>query len=347
VRTAGSGPAATFRGGYAGGPDHWWLAQPHGTWLATPISKLELLEWQLVSSQQNEAKAGADLPAAAPQSGASGQISAAGQTSRAEQPVAASQPSPPRSAMLGPSGPGPAGPGSVGGATGLPAAGLPAPGQVAFGGPLPGNSNPWKETADGRTVFRRIGPIVLWWVWVAFVLFNLIQLAFSGRDYFSIELAVGLLAATGIAYATTLRPRVIATADGLEVQNPVRDHTIRWGALNGVYLGDAVELTCVRPASRKEKTVYCWALYSGRRSRMKSQQLGVRSWNRMSARTGGTNEPPVRDPAQLIAAELGRRSTKAREAGPAAATLESRWAWLPIAVICVPAAALLALILAR
>ena len=249
--------------------------------------------------------------------------------------------------MHGPSGPGSAGPGSAGATTGLPAAGLPAPTQVAFGGPLPGSSNPWKETADGRTVFRRVGPIALWWVWVAFVLFNLVQLVLTGRNYFSIELAVGLLTATGIAYATTLRPRVIATLDGLEVQNPVRDHIIRWGALDGVYLGDAVELTCVRPTPGKEKTIYCWALYSGRRSRMKSQQFGVRSWNRMSGRTGGTSEPPARDPAQLIAAELGRRSTKAREAGTVAATLQSRWAWLPIAVICVPAAALLALIVAR
>lgn len=229
----------------------------------------------------------------------------------------------------------------------MPAAGLAASGQAAFGGPLPGSTNPWKETADGRTVFRRIGPIVLWWVWVAFVLFNLVQLVISGRNYFSIELAVGLLTATGVAYATTLRPRVIATAEGLEVQNPVRDHIIRWGALNGVYLGDAVELTCVRPGPGKEKTIYCWALYSGRRSRMKSQQFGVRSWSRMSGRTGGTSEPQERDNAQLIAAELGRRSTKAREASTVAATLESRWAWLPIAAICVPAAALLALLLAR
>jgi hypothetical protein len=312
-----------------------------------------------VSSQQNEAKAGADLPAAAGQpevagqvstvgqSGVTGQTGAAGQTSPAEQPAAAPQPSPPRPAMPGPGGPGSARPGSVGGATRMPVAGLPAGGQAAFGGPLPGTSKPWKETADGRTVFRRIGPIVLWWVWVAFVLYNLVQLVLTGRNYFSIELAVGLLTATGIAYATTLRPRVVATPDGLEVQNPVRDHTIRWGALNGVYLGDAVELTCVRPTPRKEKTIYCWALYSGRRSRMKSQQLGVRSWNRMSARTGGANEPPEGDPAQLIAAELGRRSTKAREAGTVPATLESRWAWLPIAIICVPAAALLALVLAR
>jgi Bacterial PH domain len=294
-----------------------------------------------VSSQQNEAKAGTGGPAAAGQPEATGQLSTTGQ------PTPASQPSPPIPAMPGPSGPRPAGPGSVGGATGLPAAGLAASGQAAFGGPLPGSTNPWKETANGRTVFRRIGPIVLWWVWVAFVLFNLVQLVVSGRNYFSIELAVGLLTATGVAYATTLRPRVIATPDGLEVQNPVRDHIIRWGALNGVYLGDAVELTCVRPAPGKEKTIYCWALYSGRRSRMKSQQFGVRSWNRMSGRTGGTSEPQERDPAQLIAAELGRRSTKAREADTVAATLESRWAWLPIAAICVPAAALLALLLAR
>ncbi|HXB48376.1 MAG TPA: PH domain-containing protein [Streptosporangiaceae bacterium] len=250
-----------------------------------------------MSSEQNEAKAGADRPAGMP-------------------------------------------------ALGQPALGQPAPGRVAFGGPLPGSSNPWKE-ADGRTVFRRVGPMVLWWIWVAFILFNLIQIVITEHGYFSIELAAGLLTATGVAYATTLRPRVIATSDGLEVQNPLRDHIIRWGALNGVYLGDAVELSCTRPAPRKQKTVYCWALYSGRRSRQKSQQLGVRSWSRASARTAAATEPPVRDTAQLMAAELGRRSTEAREAGAVAATLESRWAWLPIAFICIPAAALLALLLAK
>jgi len=218
---------------------------------------------------------------------------------------------------------------------------------VAFGGPLPGSGKPWKETADGRTVFRRVGPIVLWWIWAAFVLFNLIQIIVFDHDYFALELAAGLLTATGVAYATTLRPRVFATADGIEVQNPVRDHIIRWGALKGVYLGDAVELSCARPEPHKEKTIYCWALYSGRRNRVKSQQLGIKSWGRMSSRTAPANEPPVHDPSQLMAAELGRRSTTAREAGTATATLESRWAWLPIAYICVPAAALVALLLAR
>ncbi len=225
--------------------------------------------------------------------------------------------------------------------------GLATSGRPAFGGPLPGTRNPWKEGSDGRTVFRRIPPIVLWWIWVAFALFNVIQVISLDHDYFSIEFAVGMLAVTGVVYAAALRPKVLATADGIEVQNPIRDHLIRWGALNGVFLGDAVELSCIRPAPRKDQTIYCWALYSRRRSRMKSQQLGVRSWSRASSRSGAASEPAVHDPAQLIAAELGRRSTRAREAGMTPATLESRWAWLPIAVIVVPAVALLALLLAR
>jgi hypothetical protein len=296
----------------------------------------ELLEWQPVSSQHNEAKAGADRPPAVP--------GTASLTGAAGQPAAASQPSQPGPAIPGPSGPGLAGPTSADGGG---ASSSPATAPVAFGGALPGSPKPWKETAGGRTLFRRLGPIVLWWIWVIFVLFNLIDVLIPDHNYFSLELAAGLLAVTGIAYATTLRPRVFATPDGVEVLNPLQDHLIRWGALNGVYLGDAVELSCARPAPYKDKVIYCWALYSGRRSRMKSQQFGVRSWGRTSSRTAAAREPAVTDTTQLIAAELGRRSTEFREAGPAPATLESRWAWQPIAFICVPAAVLLALLLAR
>jgi len=301
-------------------------------------NQAELLEWQPVSSQHNEAQAGADRPPAIP--GAASLPGAVGQPA-----AAVSQPSQPGPATTGPEGAEPPRPGAASGASSSPATEA-----VAFGGPLPGNRKPWKETAEGRTLFRRMGPIVLWWIWVIFVLFNLIDVLIPDHNYFSLELAAGLLAVTGIAYATTLRPRVFATPEGLEVLNPLQDHLIRWGALNGVYLGDAVELTCARPEPRKEKTIYCWALYSGRRSRMKSQQMGVRSWGRMASRNAATRDPDVPDvpdATQLIAAELGRRSSESREAGAAPATLESRWAWQPIAFICVPAAVLLALLLAR
>ncbi len=289
-----------------------------------------------MSSQHNEAKAAVDQS-----SGATGQADAV-----------AARPDPPSPTMPGPAGPTPAGrssagPGLAGSSPLDRAADRPVSGRPAFGGPLPENRNPWKEGKDGKTVFRRIPPVVLWWVWVVFALFNLIQVIIPDHDYFSIEFAVGLLAVTGIVYATALRPKVFATPDGIEVQNPVRDHLIRWGALNGVFLGDAVELSCTRPAPRKDQTIYCWALYSRRRSRLKSQQLGIRSWSRVSPRAATVSEPGVHDPAQLIAAELGRRSTQAREAGATAATLESRWAWQSIAFMVVPAAALLALLLAR
>jgi Bacterial PH domain len=216
----------------------------------------------------------------------------------------------------------------------------------AFGGPLPGTQRPWKVTADGRTVFRRATPLILWWAWVAFAIFNLVQVIVPDHDYFSIELVAGLLAVTGVAYATTLRPRVIADEDGILVRNPLRDHLIGWGGVNGVYLGDSVELSCARPEPRKDKTVYCWALYTNRRRRTKSQQLGVRSWTRPASRAAAAGEVPAEDAGHLMATELGRLSAEAREAGAPAAIVESRWAWLPVALILIPAAALLALALA-
>lgn len=222
----------------------------------------------------------------------------------------------------------------------------PAPGIGVPGNPF-GAKNPWKATKDGRTVFRRGTPFILWWIWIAFAIFNVVQVIIPDHDYFSLELTAGLLAVTGLAYATALRPRVIASDDGIVVHNPVRDHLARWGAISGVYLGDSVELSCARPAPRKDKTIYCWALYSNRRSRTKQQQLGVRSWlgsNRVQAQT---RDLATQDSAQLMAAELGRRATTAREAGAPGAVLASRWAWWPIAAMLVPVSALIGLLLAR
>jgi len=215
-----------------------------------------------------------------------------------------------------------------------------------FGRPLaPDARRPWKVTG-GQAVFRRLTPVALWWIWVAFVIFNVIQIVIPDHDYFSLEMAAGLAAVTGLAYATGFRPRVIATEDRIEVKNPVREHVIRWGALTGVFLGDSVEFACARAEPLGEKTVYCWALYSGRRSRMKSQQLGVRSWMRNTGRAPSA-DAQAEDATQLMAAELGRRSTQAREAGAPAATLESRWAWLPVAYMVVPLALLIVLLAAR
>jgi hypothetical protein len=205
-----------------------------------------------------------------------------------------------------------------------------------------------RATADDKAVFRRGGPLVLWWLWVAFALFNFFDVAVPDHDYFSFELTAGLLAVTAVVYACALRVRVVADDDAVYVYNPYRDHQARWSAVHGVFLGESVELTCARPNSKKNKTIYCWALYSGRRSRRRAQQRSDRHEARVTGRTAAEISA-LRGPdaVTVMASELGRRASAAKERGSAPATLESRWAWVPVVYLVVPAAALLALALSR
>ena len=220
-----------------------------------------------------------------------------------------------------------------------------------------------RPAADGQTVYRRVPPIILWWAWLVAAVVITAQAVVLSHDYLSLELIAGLAAVTAIVYATAMRPRVIAGHDGLEVYNPFRDHRIGWGALTAVYLGDSVELCCARPAPRKDKTIYCWALYSGRRSRLRARVRAERSRSRAGGFGSGfgvlgvpssasrapadAQELARQDPVQLMAAEIGRRSADERQRGAPAAVLESAWAWWPLAFVLAPAAALLGLLLAR
>jgi hypothetical protein len=229
---------------------------------------------------------------------------------------------------------------------------LPGPGlQIPAGKPA---RTPWKAAADGKTVFRRETPFIIFWIWIAFVIFNVVQVIIPDHDYFSIELAAGLLTATGIAYACGFRPRVLADDDGIVVRNPLRDHLVRWGALKGIFLRDSLELACSRPEPRKDKTIYCWALYIGRSTRRRKQGGGGSVFGSMRTQRSSSSRLPdevrelaEKDPVELMAAELSSRLELARRRSPGAAALESRTAWIPVALIVVPALAFAALLLAR
>ena len=258
-------------------------------------------------------------------------------------------------AAVGPAAVGPAavGPAAVGPAAvdpdGASAAGY---GQAPLLGTGVGHRPPWKAGADGRTVFRRGTPFVVWWAWVAFAIFNLAEIAIPDHDYFSLEFTAALLAVTAVMYACTLRPRVLSDDHGVVVRNPYRSHRIRWGALTGVYLGDSVELCCSRSAPRKDKTIYCWALYSGRRSRLRAQMRTQRTRGRGGAGAAErahveAQELARQDIVQLMAAEIGRRSTVAKERGVSEAVLESTWAWLPLVYALVAIALLVGLVVGR
>jgi hypothetical protein len=268
-------------------------------------------------------------------------------------------PLPPPQAMPGPAPVPPVPPGPV-----PPDSGTTRPAVTAAGNRL---QSAWRDTADGKTVFRLVPPLVLWWAWTVFAVVNLVDLVIQSPDWFSLKITVAILLVTGVLYACTLRPKVISDAGGLTIRNPFRDYQVPWGGVAGVFLGDSVEIRCERPAPKQEKTVYTWALYSPRRSRARADlragfgarkerdRRDLRARKRFEVPDASTfgrmpakgKEMASQHPSHVMAGELARRCEQARKRGIPPGVLVGRWAWAPIAGVLVPAAALVALILAK
>jgi hypothetical protein len=222
-----------------------------------------------------------------------------------------------------------------------------------------------KTGADGRTTFRLHPPLVLWWVWLAFAVANLADLAVQSRDWFSLEITAALLVVTGFMYACAFRPRVISDGSGLTIHNPFRDYHVPWGGVSGVFLGDSVEIQCEQPPPRDGKTVYSWALYSPRRARARAelrlaggprrQRYNQRAQRRLEVpdpASAGYGRAPAQarelagqHPSHVIAGELARRCKEARAGGAQAGVVTGRWAWSPVIAVAAPVAFLAGVIL--
>ena len=102
---------------------------------------------------------------------------------------------------------------------------------------VPGRGVP----ATGHEVYRLGTPVVLWWVWAAFAVANIVDLAVQ-RTPVHTELVIDaiVLLVTGFAYALALRPRVIADQSGVTILNPFRDHHVPWAVIQGVDTGDGM-----------------------------------------------------------------------------------------------------------
>jgi hypothetical protein len=225
-----------------------------------------------------------------------------------------------------------------------PSGAQPASGQLAYATSAPA-VRLWKTKPDGVTTFRHSAPLVLWWAWIAFVLWNLYDVAVSHPGIHSLRVVVALLFVTGVMYACTLHSRVDTDDEGLTIYNPVQHHRVPWGGVEGIYLGDSVEFSCHRTPPLKDKIIYSWALYSRRRSRarqqMQSSLFSTVTSRRLSERAPKEAADIARQQAaQLMAAELGKKAQDARTAGAPVGYLRSSWSWLPIAAIVVPAIAL-------
>ena len=135
---------------------------------------------------------------------------------------------------------------------------------------------------------RLAGPVIFWWVWVAFVALNVIDDAVQGISdarFGAIIFAI-LLLVTGLAYTLGLRPKVITDDDGITVVNPFRTHVIPWRLITLVDTGEWVRVHYRRvpvpdatrgfaaapeavATSADSEKVDCWALYVSSRARRK------------------------------------------------------------------------------
>ena len=148
---------------------------------------------------------------------------------------------------------------------------------------------------DQPQTFRSPTALVVWVVWLLFAAGNWIDLAVQGRDHASVVAAAVLLLATGAAYVTAQRPRVIVDDAGMTIKNPVRDHRISWAAVTGVDLMDLLRVHCTvdrgaadqgaadQGRGERRKTISAWAVHYSRR-RQYSADVKAR---RAAARTAG------------------------------------------------------------
>jgi hypothetical protein len=193
-------------------------------------------------------------------------------------------------------------------------------------------------------------------VWLLFAAANWVDLAVQGRDHTSAIAAALLLLATGFAYVTAQRPRIIADAAGITVRNPLRDHRIGWAGVTKVDVVDLLRVHCDwapgSPADKKHtKVISSWAVHYSRRrqltaeararrgSRPRRLSFGAPSGGR-DLLGGGVASPPASTPeaeAEKIVRLLNERAT--------AAQAETVWATstaqIPDAAPAIDAAAML------
>jgi hypothetical protein len=156
-----------------------------------------------------------------------------------------------------------------------------------------------RSPQPNREVFRLTPPVVLWWVWLAFVVANVADFVIQGASArFAIVVCAILATITGFVYALALRPRVIAEPSGLTILNPFRDHHVPWAAIQAVDTGDWVRVHYAASAagpgtsspgpagpgpagpgaaagpsgvsSATSKAISCWALYMSASAKRKA-----------------------------------------------------------------------------
>jgi len=135
-----------------------------------------------------------------------------------------------------------------------------------------------KKRADvtaGPQTFRSVTAVLIWWVWLLFAAANLVDLAVQGRDHVSLVAVAILVLATGVAYVTAQRPRILADSAGVTVVNPLRDHHIGWAGVTNVDLADLLRVHYQEQG--RDKAIYSWAVHYSRRRKLAAETKARRT----------------------------------------------------------------------
>jgi Bacterial PH domain len=210
-----------------------------------------------------------------------------------------------------------------------------------------------QDLAGDRAVFRSTGSLILWWLWAVFAVVALADLIVQGTGHSAVVMAVLVVAITALVYGCAFRPRIVADAAGITVENPLRDHRVPWGAVEKVDAVHAVRVHCVpAPGASTGKVISSWAVQSSPRAARAAEYRSRRQLQKMGHPPGYGRYPAEaqealrRNPAEATARLLDEQARRERAAGPAGGRPEGRWAWLPIAVMAVPLLALIVVALA-
>jgi len=208
--------------------------------------------------------------------------------------------------------------------------------------------------AQGNVLtFRSPTAVVIWVGWLLFAAANGIDLAVQGRDHTSVVAAALLLLATGIAYVTAQRPRIIAGDAGVTVKNPLRDHRIGWASVAEVDLAELLRVHCdlgpgAAGGQKGSKVISSWAVHHSRRRQLAAEVRSrraptpQRSSLRPYGRAAGSASAEEAD-AEMIVRLLSERATAAPAPADAGwlEPLKSTWSRPAIAAVLVPALVLL------
>jgi len=179
------------------------------------------------------------------------------------------------------------------------------------------------QPPDKPQVFRSPTAVVVWVVWLLFAVGNWIDLAARGRDHASAVAAAILLLATGAAYVTAQRPRVIAGKTGVTIRNPLRDHRIGWAGVAKVDLADLLRVHCRwagpadaapgQPGGKEHhKVISAWAVYYPRRRQFVAEARDERRGLPYGAAVSGPGTSTAGAEAEKIVRVLSERATAAK-----------------------------------